>query len=199
MWKESFFYYQILPTFGYPYWKVFAWRNTQSGSPKSNLFLLFLSNTFLQQKAKTIIYFFFSCESIQKLLCKPCGQPSDAHSHCYKYQCMKLTIEVKRLHIEKHLAGENEGRLWMWSCCGKCKPLKFTKRVVLSTAACRLSFGKFLELGFSNQTSSDMTSSCGHLFHRDYLHFFGYAYSHLYQFVCMIVLMSTCNLLWFAD
>ncbi|KAI3736748.1 hypothetical protein L2E82_26733 [Cichorium intybus] len=89
---------------------------------------------------------------------------------------MQLTIEVRHLPTDKHLSGENEGKLWMWSCCGKCNPfngsLKCTKRVLVSTSACSLSFGKFLELGFSNHSSCDIKSSCGHLFYKDYFHFF---------------------------
>nr|GEV09515.1 putative 1-phosphatidylinositol-3-phosphate 5-kinase FAB1D [Tanacetum cinerariifolium] len=77
----------------------------------------------------------------------------------------------------KHLPGEKEGKLWMWSCCGQCKPsngsLKSTKRVLVSIAARGLSFGKFLELGFSNHSSWEMPSSCGHSFYKDYFHFFG--------------------------
>ncbi|KAI3685241.1 hypothetical protein L6452_34479 [Arctium lappa] len=112
----------------------------------------------------------------QKLLCRTCDEPPEAHSYYYAHHDMQLTIQVRRLPMDKHLPGENEGKLWMWSSCGKCKPcngsLKSTKRVLVSTAARSLSFGKFLELGFSNH-SCDIPSSCGHFFHRDYFHFFG--------------------------
>ncbi|KAI3736800.1 hypothetical protein L2E82_26787 [Cichorium intybus] len=113
----------------------------------------------------------------QKLTCTTCGEPPEAHSYYYAHQNMQLTIEVRHLPTDKHLSGENEGKVWMWSCCGKCNPfngsLKCTKRVLVSTSACSLSFGKFLELGFSNHSSCDIKSSCGHLFYKDYFHFFG--------------------------
>ncbi|KAI3513447.1 hypothetical protein L1887_20781 [Cichorium endivia] len=101
----------------------------------------------------------------QKLTCTTCGEPPEAHSYYYAHQNMQLTIEVRHLPTDKHLSGENEGKLWMWSCCGKCNPfngsLKCTKRVLVSTSACSLSFGKFLELGFSNHSSCDIKCSCG--------------------------------------
>ncbi|KAL7616179.1 hypothetical protein Lser_V15G00486 [Lactuca serriola] len=113
----------------------------------------------------------------QKLMCTTCGETPEAHSYYYAHHDMQLTIQIRHLPADKHLDGENEGKLWMWSFCGKCKPsngsLKCTKRVLVSTAARSLSFGKFLELGFSNHSSCDITSSCGHLFYKDYIHFFG--------------------------
>lgn len=117
-------------------------------------------------------------------MCTTCGETPEAHSYYYAHHDMQLTIQIRHLPADKHLDGENEGKLWMWSFCGKCKPsngsLKCTKRVLVSTAARSLSFGKFLELGFSNHSSCDITSSCGHLFYKDYIHFFGYM---LYQFL----------------
>lgn len=113
----------------------------------------------------------------QKLSCGTCNELPEAHLHYYAHHNKQLTIQVKRLPVDKHLPGENEGKLWMWSCCGQCKPcngsLKSTKRVLVSVSARGLSFGKFLELGFSNNSSWEIPSSCGHSFYRDYLHFFG--------------------------
>nr|XP_043615488.1 putative 1-phosphatidylinositol-3-phosphate 5-kinase FAB1D isoform X2 [Erigeron canadensis] len=113
----------------------------------------------------------------QKLKCGTCNELPEAHTHYYAHYNMQLTIQVKRLPLDKHLTGETEGKIWMWSCCGQCKPsngsLKSTKRVLLSIVARGLSFGKFLELGLSNHTSWKIPSTCGHSFYRDYLHFFG--------------------------
>ncbi|KAI3784276.1 hypothetical protein L1987_43372 [Smallanthus sonchifolius] len=113
----------------------------------------------------------------QKLSCGTCNELPEAHLHYYAHHDKQLTIQVKRLPSDKHLAGEIEGKLWMWSCCGQCKPfngsLKSTKRVLVSIAARGLSFGKFLELGFSNHSSWEIPSTCGHSYYKDYLHFFG--------------------------
>ncbi|KAK9069464.1 hypothetical protein SSX86_011368 [Deinandra increscens subsp. villosa] len=113
----------------------------------------------------------------QKLSCGTCNELPEAHLHYYAHHDKQLTIQVKRLPSDKHLAGEDEGKLWMWSCCGQCKPfngsLKSTKRVLVSIAARGLSFGKFLELGFSNHSSWEIPSTCGHSYYKDYLHFFG--------------------------
>lgn len=115
---------------------------------------------------------------MQNLSCGTCNELPEAHLHYYAHQNKQLTIQVERLPVDKYLPGENEGKLWIWSCCGQCKPsngsLKSTKRVLVSIAARGLSFGKFLELGFSNHSSWKVPSSCGHSFHRDYLYFFGY-------------------------
>lgn len=114
----------------------------------------------------------------QKLLCGTCNELPEAHLSYYAHHNKQLTIQVKRLPADKHLPGESEGKLWMWSCCGQCKPtangsLRSTKRVLVSLAARGLSFGKFLELGFSNHSSWEIPSSCGHSFYAHYFHFFG--------------------------
>ncbi|CAH2035317.1 unnamed protein product [Thlaspi arvense] len=49
----------------------------------------------------------------------------------------------------------------------------FNQRVLISTAARSMSFGKFLELSFTQQTFLNRLCSCGHSFDRDFLHFFG--------------------------
>lgn len=78
----------------------------------------------------------------------------------------------------KGLPGESEGKIWMWSRCGRCKfqigGSKSTKRVLVSTSSRGFSFGKFLELSFSNSSLFDRLASCGHSLHRDFLDFFGY-------------------------
>lgn len=111
----------------------------------------------------------------QKLQCSTCAEPPGSHIYYYAHHSKQLTIQVKRISIEKWLPGESEGKLWMWSRCCKCKTgkKKSTKRVLISTAAHSLSFGKFLELSFSHHSSSNRLSSCGHTLHRDFLYFFG--------------------------
>ena len=115
---------------------------------------------------------------MQRSQCTACGELPEAHFYYYAHYNRQLTIQVKRLPEGKHLPGEAEGKLWMWSCCGRCKHgngiSKSTKRVLISNAARGLSFGKFLELSFTYAPSSSRLSSCGHSLHRDFLYFFGY-------------------------
>lgn len=113
----------------------------------------------------------------QGSLCTTCGGLPEAHFYYYAHHNEQLTIQVKRLPKEKELPGEGEGKLWMWSRCGKCKPFngstRSTKRVLISTAARCLSFGKFLELSFSHHSLFARLASCGHSLQRDFLYFFG--------------------------
>ncbi|KAL0314231.1 UNVERIFIED_CONTAM: putative 1-phosphatidylinositol-3-phosphate 5-kinase FAB1D [Sesamum angustifolium] len=113
----------------------------------------------------------------QRLQCKTCGEPPEAHFFYYAHHNKQLTIQVRRLPASKSLPGETEGKLWMWSRCGRCKlydgSSKSTKRILISSAARGFSFGKFLELSFSNHSSFSSPSSCGHSFHKDFLYFFG--------------------------
>ncbi|KAL2231930.1 UNVERIFIED_CONTAM: putative 1-phosphatidylinositol-3-phosphate 5-kinase FAB1D [Sesamum indicum] len=115
----------------------------------------------------------------QRLQCKTCSEPPEAHFFYYAHHNKQLTIQVRRLPASKSLPGETEGKLWMWSRCGRCKlydgSSKSTKRILISSAARGFSFGKFLELSFSNHSSFSSPSSCGHSFHKDFLYFFGYA------------------------
>ncbi|XP_010530436.1 PREDICTED: putative 1-phosphatidylinositol-3-phosphate 5-kinase FAB1D [Tarenaya hassleriana] len=109
--------------------------------------------------------------------CNTCEELPEAHVYYYAHHSKQLTIQIKRLPSERSLPGEAKGQLWMWSRCCKCKTKdgipNSTKRVLISTAARSLSFGKFLELSFSEQSLLSRTSSCGHSFERDFLHFFG--------------------------
>ncbi|KAK6114759.1 hypothetical protein DH2020_007028 [Rehmannia glutinosa] len=113
----------------------------------------------------------------QRLQCKTCGEPPETHYFYYAHHNKQLTIQVRHLPARKSLPGETEGKLWMWSRCGRCKlhdgSSKSTKRVLISSDARGLSFGKFLELSFSNHSSFNSPSSCGHSFHKDFLYFFG--------------------------
>ena len=115
---------------------------------------------------------------MQRTQCNACGQLPEAHLYYYAHHKKQLTIKVHQLPTEKSLPGEAEGKIWMWSRCGKCKhgngTTESTKRVLISAPARGLSFGKFLELGFSHHSSSRRLSSCGHSLHRDFLYFFGY-------------------------
>ncbi|XP_021662887.2 putative 1-phosphatidylinositol-3-phosphate 5-kinase FAB1D isoform X2 [Hevea brasiliensis] len=107
--------------------------------------------------------------------CTTCGELPEAHFYYYAHHNKQLTIRVKWLL--NLLPGEAEGKIWMWSRCGKCKyqngVRKCTKRILVSTAAQCLSFGKFLELSFSQHSSSGRLSGCGHSLETDFLYFFG--------------------------
>ncbi|KAK1311067.1 1-phosphatidylinositol-3-phosphate 5-kinase FAB1B [Acorus calamus] len=111
----------------------------------------------------------------QRHRCSACDELPESHSYCYTHRNGKLTVLVKRLPRKQVLPGEAEGKLWMWSLCLKCllengapKP---TRRVVMSTEARGLSFGKFLELSFSSRSPTSRV--CGHSLNRDCLRFFG--------------------------
>ena len=99
----------------------------------------------------------------------------DAHIHCYMHQQGSLIISVHRQG--QVLPGEGEEKIWMWHRCLKCTRINgippATGRVVMSDAAWGLSFGKFLELSFSNHAAASRVASCGHSLHRDCLRFYG--------------------------
>ncbi|CAN4085113.1 unnamed protein product [Withania somnifera] len=114
----------------------------------------------------------------QSYRCHSCEMPSEAHVQCYTHRQGTLTISVKKL-LEILLPGEKDGKIWMWHRCLKCprdnKGLPpATRRVVMSDAAWGLSFGKFLELSFSNHAAASRVASCGHSLHRDCLRFYGF-------------------------
>lgn len=113
----------------------------------------------------------------QNYHCRSCDMPPEAHVHCYTHRQGSLTISVKNLP-EFLLPGEREGKIWMWHRCLRC-PRKSgfppaTRRVLMSDAAWGLSFGKFLELSFSNHAAASRVASCGHSLHRDCLRFYGF-------------------------
>ncbi|KAL7100307.1 hypothetical protein ACP275_09G138600 [Erythranthe tilingii] len=113
----------------------------------------------------------------QSYVCRSCEMPAEAHVECYTHQQGSLTISVKRLP-EIILPGENDGKIWMWHRCLRCPRTNgfppATRRVVMSDAAWGLSFGKFLELSFSNHAAASRVASCGHSLHRDCLRFYGF-------------------------
>ncbi|KAL9235524.1 hypothetical protein vseg_010275 [Gypsophila vaccaria] len=108
--------------------------------------------------------------------CHSCDLPSEAHVQCYTHRQGTLTISVKKLP-EFFLPGERDGKIWMWHRCLRCPRTNgfppATRRVVMSDAAWGLSFGKFLELSFSNHAAASRVASCGHSLHRDCLRFYG--------------------------
>ncbi|KAK6914631.1 Chaperonin Cpn60/GroEL/TCP-1 family [Dillenia turbinata] len=110
----------------------------------------------------------------QSYRCRSCEMPSEAHVHCYTHRQGTLTISVKKLP-EILLPGEREGKIWMWHRCLQCPRAHgfppATRRIVMSDAAWGLSFGKFLELSFSNHAAASRVASCGHSLHRDCLRF----------------------------
>ncbi|CAI9114500.1 OLC1v1015238C1 [Oldenlandia corymbosa var. corymbosa] len=109
--------------------------------------------------------------------CRSCEMPSEAHVQCYTHRQGTLTISVKKLP-EILLPGERDGKIWMWHRCLKCPRTNgfppATRRIVMSDAAWGLSFGKFLELSFSNHAAASRVASCGHSLHRDCLRFYGF-------------------------
>ncbi|KAL8113631.1 1-phosphatidylinositol-3-phosphate 5-kinase FAB1B isoform X1 [Apium graveolens] len=113
----------------------------------------------------------------QSYRCGSCEMPSEAHVHCYTHRQGTLTISVKKLP-EFPLPGEKEGKIWMWHRCLRCPRTNgfppATPRIVMSDAAWGLSFGKFLELSFSNHAAASRVASCGHSLHRDCLRFYGF-------------------------
>ncbi|KAK9101643.1 hypothetical protein Scep_025073 [Stephania cephalantha] len=113
----------------------------------------------------------------QDFRCRSCELPSEAHVHCYTHQQGSLTISVKKLP-DFPLPGERDGKIWMWHRCLRCPRTNgyppATRRVVMSDAAWGLSFGKFLELSFSNNAAASRVATCGHSLHRDCLRFFGF-------------------------
>ncbi|KAM1520668.1 hypothetical protein ACFX10_011018 [Malus domestica] len=110
--------------------------------------------------------------------CRTCKEPAEAHVLCYTHQQGNLTINVKRLPSLK-LPGERDGKIWMWHRCLRCAQIDgvppATRRVVMSDAAWGLSFGKFLELSFSNHATANRIATCGHSLQRDCLRYYGFA------------------------
>ncbi|KAI3995635.1 hypothetical protein MKX01_023380 [Papaver californicum] len=93
--------------------------------------------------------------------CRFCEMPSEAHIHSYTHRQGTLMISVKNLEI--FLPGKGEGKIWMWQRClqyprvnGLPPP---TLKVVMSDAAWGLSFGKFLELSFSNHVAASRVAN----------------------------------------
>ncbi|XP_051147662.1 1-phosphatidylinositol-3-phosphate 5-kinase FAB1B-like [Andrographis paniculata] len=113
----------------------------------------------------------------QNYVCPSCGMPAEAHVQCYTHQQGSLMISVKKLS-DVLLPGEQDGKIWMWHRCLRCPRIgghpPATRRVVMSDAAWGLSFGKFLELSFSNHAAASRVASCGHSLHRDCLRFYGF-------------------------
>ncbi|KAL1215886.1 1-phosphatidylinositol-3-phosphate 5-kinase FAB1A [Cardamine amara subsp. amara] len=108
--------------------------------------------------------------------CPSCTMPAEAHIHSYTHRQGSLTISVKKL--PELLPGQREGKIWMWHRCLKCPRINgfppATRRIVMSDAAWGLSFGKFLELSFSNHAAASRVANCGHSLHRDCLRFYGF-------------------------
>ncbi|GAB2226655.1 hypothetical protein Drorol1_Dr00022473 [Drosera rotundifolia] len=112
----------------------------------------------------------------QESICRSCMEPVEAHLLCFTHPQGSLTVNVRRLLSQK-LPGEKAGKIWMWHRCLRCAFLDgippATRRVVMSDAAWGLSFGKFLELSFSNNATANRVASCGHSLQRDCLRFYG--------------------------
>ncbi|CAO2828502.1 unnamed protein product [Amaranthus hypochondriacus] len=121
----------------------------------------------------------YLCDDLfdQASVCRSCKEPVEAHVQCYTHKQGVLTINVRRLDSVK-LPGERDGKIWMWHRCLRCTQIDgvppATRRVILSDAAWGLSFGKFLELSFSNHATANRVASCGHSLQRDCLRFYGF-------------------------
>ncbi|KAM7484639.1 hypothetical protein LguiA_000648 [Lonicera macranthoides] len=113
----------------------------------------------------------------QTCCCRSCNEPAEAHVICYTHQQGNLTINVKRIPSMK-LPGERDGKIWMWHRCLRCAHIDgvppATRRVIMSNAAWGLSFGKFLELSFSNHATANRVANCGHSLQRDCLRYYGF-------------------------
>ncbi|KAG5532212.1 hypothetical protein RHGRI_026739 [Rhododendron griersonianum] len=109
--------------------------------------------------------------------CRSCKEPVEAHVLCYTHQQGNLTINVRKIPSVK-LPGDRDGKIWMWHRCLKCAQIDgvppATRRVVMSNAAWGLSFGKFLELSFSNHATANRVASCGHSLQKDCLRYYGF-------------------------
>ncbi|KAM7270081.1 hypothetical protein ACFE04_029295 [Oxalis oulophora] len=109
--------------------------------------------------------------------CQSCDEPAEAHVQCYTHQQGNLTINVKRLPYV-NLPGERDGKIWMWHRCLRCAQIDgippANRRIIMSDAAWGLSFGKFLELSFSNHATANRVATCGHSLQRDCLRYYGF-------------------------
>ncbi|KAL2904716.1 putative 1-phosphatidylinositol-3-phosphate 5-kinase FAB1C [Bienertia sinuspersici] len=121
----------------------------------------------------------------QASVCWSCKEPVEAHVQCYTHRQGVLTINVRRVDKVK-LSGARDGKIWMWHRCLRCEQIDdvppATRRVILSDAAWGLSFGKFLELSFSNHVTANRVASCGHSLQRDCLRFYGYWFGSMVAF-----------------
>lgn len=119
---------------------------------------------------------FFFCFFSQICYCRSCKEPAEAHVLCYTHQQGNLTVNVKRI-LSLKLSGAQDGKIWMWHRCLKCAQVNgvppAAPRVVMSDAAWGLSFGKFLELSFSNHATANRVATCGHSLQRDCLRYYG--------------------------
>jgi 1-phosphatidylinositol-3-phosphate 5-kinase len=114
---------------------------------------------------------------------------------CYRHQQGSLTISVRQLR-DVQLPGEQDGNIWMWHRCLRCDMMDnfppATRRVLMSRAAWGLSFGKFLELTFSNHTTANRVAPCGHSLPRDCLRFYGYVVCFCFVNKCLVIYIYAC-------
>lgn len=134
------------------------------------------NSKFVIREIKVSHFSSFGFGTFQSNGCGLCGEPLDPHVQCYTHRQGSLTISVHRLK-DIVLGGEKDGKIWMWHRCLRCAHVNgvppSTRRVVMSDAAWGLSFGKFLELSFSNHAAASRVAACGHSLHRDCLRFYG--------------------------
>nr|GMD77994.1 putative 1-phosphatidylinositol-3-phosphate 5-kinase FAB1D [Ipomoea batatas] len=93
------------------------------------------------------------------------------HSHFshIRSSCAKLVVNhLKLIFLTMHtIISNSQSKFDIFLLTGVCQ------RILMSAAARGLSFGKFLELSFSNSSFFSAPSGCGHSFHRDFVFFFG--------------------------
>ncbi|KAK4779853.1 hypothetical protein SAY87_015959 [Trapa incisa] len=140
----------------------------------------------------------YLCDDLfdQTSYCRSCKEPAEAHVLCYTHQQGNLTVKVKRVPSLK-LPGEQDGKIWMWHRCLKCARdangiPPATRRVIMSDAAWGLSFGKFLELSFSNHATAKRVATCGHSLQRDCLRYYGFGCMVAFFHYSPIDILSVC-------
>ncbi|KAL1568558.1 1-phosphatidylinositol-3-phosphate 5-kinase [Salvia divinorum] len=113
----------------------------------------------------------------ESFCCHSCKKSAEAHAIRYTHQHGNLMINVQRLSTVR-LPREHDGKIWMWHRCLRCAHVEgvppATRRVVMSDATWGLSFGKFLELSFSQYSAGNRVANCGHSMQRDCLRFYGF-------------------------
>ncbi|KAI4381477.1 hypothetical protein MLD38_007546 [Melastoma candidum] len=131
----------------------------------------------------------------QKSSCQSCEEPVESHVLCFTHQQGNVTVNVKCISPLK-LPGDQDGKIWMWHRCLKCPPVNgvppATHRVVMSDAAWGLSFGKFLELSFSNYAIANRLATCGHSLQKDCLRYYGFGNMVAFFRYSPIEILSVC-------
>ncbi|KAI4386498.1 hypothetical protein MLD38_004427 [Melastoma candidum] len=131
----------------------------------------------------------------QKSCCQSCEEPVESHVMCFTHQQGNVMVNVKCISPLK-LPGDQDEKIWMWHRCLKCPPVNgvppATHRVIMSDAAWGLSFGKFLELSFSNYAIANRLATCGHSLQKDCLRYYGFGNMVAFFRYSPIEILSVC-------